>query len=290
MARRVQRNRDTDWLSRILLLIVRVIMIVYAVIVIFPMLWTIMSSFKETGEFYRDVWALPQSLKVGFQNYVNAWHLAEIGRNILNSVLCVGVSLVVNVLICTMTAYAITRYKFRGSGLLAKIFIAGQFVPLVLGTIPTFFILIRTGLYDSYTGLILVYIAYSIPFSVFIMMGIFETIPSTFAEAAALDGCGHFRTFWHIMLPLSKSGLITISIFHFLWTWNDCIYAMTYVTSPAKRTLSVGLVKLTSMATFRTDWGALFAGLVIVMLPSILIYAIFQSQLQKGLTAGGIKG
>ena len=277
-------------LSHIALALIILVMLIYAVIVVFPMAWTIIASFKTTAELYHDVWSLPGSVFSGFENYAHAWTMAEIGRNMLNSVVSVSISLVVNVFICSLTAYAIKRYRFRGSRVLGRIFIMGQFVPLVLGTIPTFFILLRLHLYDTMTGLILVYITYSIPFSVFIMMGAFETIPSVFAEAAVIDGCGHFRTYWSVMLPLAKSGIVTISIFHFLWTWNDCIYAMTYITSSAKRTLSVGLVKLTSMATFKTDWGALFAGLVIVMLPSLLIYCLFQGQLQKGLTAGGIKG
>ena len=277
-------------ISKTLYGLMRLSMFVYVAIVLFPMLWTIMSSFKTTSEFYENVWALPASLSEGFQNYVNAWDYAEIGQNILNSLLTVGVSLVLNVLICTMSAYALSRFKFFGNKALSKLYIAGLFVPLVLGTIPTYFVLMHLGLYDTLTGLILVYTVYSIPFSVFVMIGIFQTLPDEFAEAAALDGCGHFRTFWNVMLPLAKSGLVTISIFHFLWTWNDYIYAMTYVPSASKRTLSVGLVKLTSMATYRTDWGALFAGLVIVMLPSILVYIVFQSQIQKGLTSGGIKG
>lgn len=286
----MNRQKAMGILGNIGFIVLRAVMVVYAIIVLFPMLWTVMSSFKMTGEFYADVWALPGSIADGFENYINAWQMAEIGQNIVNSVIAVGASLVLNVLICTMVAYAITRFRFRGSKLIGKLFIAGLFVPLVLGTIPTFFVLLKLNLYDTLFGLVLVYATYSIPFSVFIMMGIFETLPTTYAEAAALDGCGHARTFFSIMMPLAKSGLVTISIFHFLWTWNDYIYAMTYVTSAAKRTLSVGLVKLTSAATYRTDWGALFAGLVIVMIPSVIIYILFQNQIQQGMTSGGIKG
>ncbi len=277
-------------LARVTMALVRIVMALYAVLVLFPMFWTIMSSFKTTGEFYRNVWALPGSLADGFQNYVNAWLYAEIGANILNSLLVVFASLALLVVLSTMVSYVVVRYRFFGHKLIGKLFVSGLFVPLVLGTIPTFFVLRGLGLYDTRVGLVLVYTAYSMPLSVFIMMGIFETVPSTFAEAAMLDGCGHFATFRLIMAPLAKSGVVTVSIFHFLWTWNDYIYAMTYVTTAAKRTLSVGLVKLTSMATYRTDWGALFAGLVIVMLPSVLVYIVFQSQIQKGLTSGGIKG
>jgi len=264
------------------------LMCLYAVLVIFPMAWTIMSSFKSTKEFYANVWALPKSLDL--TNFTNAWKTADIGTNILNSLIIVGASVVLTMVLAAMIAYAITRFHFRGAGLIGKLFIVGLFVPLVLGTIPEFLILQKLHLYDTRLGLILVYTAYSMPMSVFIMMSNFETLPSTYSEAAMIDGCNHFQVFFKVMLPLAKSGLVTISIFNFLWEWNDYIYAMTFLPSATKRTLPVGLVKLTSMAMYRTDWGALFAGLVIVMFPSVVIYILFQNQLQAGMNSGGIKG
>ena len=111
-----------------------------------------------------------------------------------------------------------------------------------------------------------------------------------YSEAAMMDGCSHFSVFFKIMLPLARSGLVTISIFNFLWTWNDYLYAMTFLPSANKRTLPVGMVMLQSTAMYKTDWGALFAGLVIIMIPSVIIYAFFNKQLQSGLNAGGIKG
>ena len=269
-------------------IIIHIILILYAIVVLFPMLWTIMSSFKSTHEFYRDVWSIPAALN--WNNYVKAWTTARIGNNILNSVIIVSISVSMTMILASMTAYAVTRYKFLGSNIIGRLFIMGLFVPLVLGTIPTFFVLQQLTLYDTKIGLIFVYTAYSMPLSVFIMMGLFETTPYSFAEAAMIDGAGHFKIFTKVMLPLSRSGLVTISIFNFLWTWNDYIYAMTYLPSRANRTLPVGLVQLTSTAMYQTDWGALFAGLVIVMLPSLLVYILFQKQIQKGLTEGGVKG
>ena len=267
---------------------VHIILIVYAIVVLFPMLWTIMSSFKTTREFYSNVWSMPAALH--WDNYVKAWTTARIGDNILNSVMIVSVTVAATMILASTVAYAVTRYKFFGSSIIGRVFIMGLFVPLVLGTIPTFFVLQDLHLYDTKIGLILVYTAYSMPLSVFIMMGLFETTPYSFAEAAMIDGAGHFRIFTDIMLPLSRSGLVTISIFNFLWTWNDYIYAMTYLPSRRNRTLPVGLVQLTSTAMYQTDWGALFAGLVIVMLPSLLVYILFQKQIQQGLTEGGVKG
>lgn len=269
-------------------LIIYICLIIYAVIVIYPMFWTIMSSFKTTAEFYKSVWALPEELH--FENFVNAWKRAKLGWNIVNSILVVGASLILTDILAAMLAYVTSRYKFRGSNLLSSLFIMGMFMPLVMGTIPQFLNLQKIGLYDTRIGLILVYTAYSLPFSVLIMHNTFETMPMDFIEAARIDGASHTQTFLKIMLPLSRSGLVTISIFHFLWTWNDYIYAMTFIPSEAKRTLTVGLNQLTATAQYSADWGALFAGLVIVMIPSILIYSIFSQELQSGMNAGGIKG
>ena len=267
---------------------IRVVLWVYAAIVVVPMAWCIISSLKSTKEFYANVWALPSRLS--FENYVNAWKSADIGINVINSIIIVGASMLLTMILASMVSYIVTKYKFRGSGLIKTVFIMGTFVPLMLGTIPEFLTLQKLHLYDTRIGLILVYTAYSMPLSVMIMTSIFETIPSTYVEAAMIDGCSHFGTFFRVMLPLARAGLVTISIFNFLWTWNDYLYAMTFVSSAPKRTLPVGMVKLQSTAMYKTDWGALFAGLVIIMVPSIVIYAIFNKQLQSGMNAGGIKG
>ncbi len=268
--------------------IIYILLVIYAVIVIYPMFWTIMSSFKTTAEFYKDVWALPKALN--WENFSNAWTRAKLGWNILNSVWVVAVSLVLTDILAAMLAYVTGRFKFPGAKFLGTLFILGMFAPLVLGTIPQFLNLQKFGLYDTHLGLILIYTAYSLPFSVLIMRNTFETLPTDFQEAAMTDGASHIQTFFKIMLPLARSGIVTISIFHFLWTWNDYIYAMTFIPSEAKRTLTVGLNQLTATAQYSADWGALFAGLVIVMIPSILIYVIFNKELQSGMTAGGIKG
>src|SRR5690554_2696759 len=182
-------------ISKVGIFLIRLILLIYSVIVLYPVIWTIISSFKTTGEFYANVWALPASFRKGFVNYQNAWKLAEIGKNLVNSIIVVGFSMALNVVLSAMSAYVVARFKFFGSKTLGKLYILGLFVPLVLGTIPTFFVLMQLKLYDTYAGLIIVYATYSMPLSVFIMMGIYESIPKAFEEAAMLDGCGYNRTF-----------------------------------------------------------------------------------------------
>lgn len=267
---------------------IQVLLWVYAVIVIFPMLWCIISSLKTTQEFYNNVWAPPTRL--AFENYKNAWETAGIGINVFNSVKVVACTVLLTMFLSAMISYVLVKFKFPGSNIIKTIFIMGMFVPHMLGTIPEFLTLQQLHLYDTHTGLILVYTAFSMPLSVLILTSTFETIPSSYSEAAMIDGCDHFRVFFKIMLPLSKGGLVTISIFNFLWTWNDYLYAMTFLPSASKRTLPVGIVQLSNTAMYKADWGALFAGLVIIMVPSVIIYALFNRQLQSGMNAGGIKG
>jgi len=281
-------NKNKKLSSTLGMGIVKFLVLLYAAIVLFPMLWCLMSSLKSTKEFYANVWALPERLC--WENFKNAWETAGIGINIVNSIVIVGSAVILAMILSAMVSYVVTRYKFRGSEFIKTLFIMGTFVPLMLGTIPEFLILQKLGLYDTRIGLVLVYTVYSMPLSVMIMTSIFETIPGTYAEAAMIDGCDHFQVFFKIMLPLSRSGLVTISIFNFLWTWNDYLYAMTFLPSAEKRTLPVGMVMLQSSAMYKTDWGALFAGLVIIMIPSVVIYAFFNKQLQSGMNAGGIKG
>lgn len=269
-------------------LLIQLLLWIYAVIVIFPMAWCIISSLKTTQEFYINVWALPQRL--AFENYVSAWKTAGIGINVFNSVKVVACTVLLTLILSAMVSYVLVKFKFPGSNLIKTLFIMGMFVPHMLGTIPEFLTLQKLHLYDTHLGLILVYTAFSMPLSVLILTSTFETIPLSYSEAAMIDGCGHFGVFFRIMLPLSKGGLVTISIFNFLWTWNDYLYAMTFIPSAAKRTLPVGIVQLSNTAMYKSDWGALFAGLVIIMIPSVIIYALFNRQLQSGMNAGGIKG
>lgn len=269
-------------------LFIQLLLWIYAVIVIFPMAWCIISSLKSTQEFYANVWALPKRL--AFENFVNAWETAGIGINVLNSVIVVASTVILTMLLSAMVSYVLVKFKFPGSNLIKTLFIMGMFVPHMLGTIPEFLTLQKLHLYDTHIGLILVYTAFSMPLSVLILTSTFETIPLSYSEAAMIDGCGHFGVFFRIMLPLSKGGLVTISIFNFLWTWNDYLYAMTFLPSAAKRTLPVGIVQLSNTAMYKADWGALFAGLVIIMIPSVIVYALFNRQLQSGMNAGGIKG
>ena len=268
--------------------LIRLVFLLYSVIVIYPVIWTILSSFKTNQEFYKSAWSLPS--KFNLENYINAWYTANVGTYFLNSIIVVACSVALTLILSATTAYVLARFKFSGNVFLKTLYMSGLYVPTILGIVPIFLLLIDLGLLNTWTGLILIYTVFSLPFSVFLLIGFFKTIPNEIADAAKIDGCSEYGTFWRIMFPISKTGLITASIFNYIWVWNDYLFAMTFITNDNKRTLPVGLVRLTETLQFKTEWGALFAGLVIIMTPSIIIYSLFQSQLTKGLTAGSVKG
>lgn len=268
--------------------LLRAYLILFSLIVIAPMVWAAYTSFKTNREFFADPWALPQTLQV--QNYVTAWEKARIGGYFLNSVL-VTVSVVLAVgLLGAMTAYAATRLGLRAGGWLNKFYMAGMFIPTVLCVVPIFVQLKRVQLLDNLFGLFLLYIAVCLPFTVFVLAGFFQTLPHELEEAALIDGCGYTRIFASILLPLVRSGLATVSIFNFLGCWNEFLLAKTLIFTPEKSTLPLGLVRLMQTARYKTDWGSLFAGLTIVMIPTLIIYIAFQRQITSGITAGAVKG
>jgi len=223
----------------------------------------------------------------------------------VNSVLVVSVSLVGILSLSAMAAYAIARFPFRGSRALYLFFISGMMVPAQLVLVPLFFQfsymsrffsgLLRpfgyeVQLHDSLTGLILIYIALSLPFTILILTGFFKSLPGELREAAIIDGCSEAGVFRHVMLPLARPGLVTAAIFNFIGLWNEYLFALVFVNSPEKKTLPLGLASVSIQAQYRTDFGLMFAGLVIVIVPTLIVYILLQRQLTSGITMGALKG
>lgn len=267
---------------------VQAVLIVYAIIVIYPMIWLISSSMKTSLELFTNPW-LP-TLKPHWVNFVNAWTAANIGRYFVNSVFVTALSMFLILLIGSMAAYALARFVFKGRDVIHTGFISGMMFPVFLGIVPLFLLLAKTNMLDNYVGLITVYVAYSLPFTIFVLTGFFRTLPHELAEAGMIDGCSQFTVFWRIMLPLAKPGLIAAGIFNFFGIWNEYPLALVIINNSDLRTLPLGIANLVMQQQYRTDWGALFASLVIVMIPSLVIYLFFQRQITEGLTAGAIKG
>ncbi len=263
-------------------------LLLWALLTTLPLLWVVLSSFKSDEEILSDPWGLPGALR--FENWERAWTEAHIGRYFLNSVVVVSGSLTLTMLFGATAAYVFARYDFRFKQVIYYLFVGGMMFPVFLALVPLFFVVRNAGLFNTWRGLILVYAAYSLPFTVFFLTAFFRTLPQTVAEAALIDGCGHFRLFFRVMLPMARPGLISVGIFNFLGQWNQFILPQVLLPNDESRyVLAQGLSALAVSQGYQGDFSGLFAGLTIAMLPVLGVYILFQRQIQSGLTAGQLK-
>ena len=252
----------------------------YLLWVVYPMLWVAYSSLKPDDAIFRDAFALPSLDALQWGNYRQAWREAHFGEYFLNSVLVTGVSVMAILLLGSMTAYALSRFYHPLGNVLYGLFLAGLMVPVQLSIVPLFFELRALGLLNSKLGLILVYTANGLPFAIFILAGFFRALPRSLYEAAVVDGCNEASAFWRVMLPLARPGLITVAIFQFIGIWKEYFFAFMFTSgarSDSVRTLPLGLGNLSVAAQYHTDYGMLFAGIVMVTLPILLVYLLLQN-------------
>ena len=260
----------------------------WAVIVIAPILWTVLASFKNTTEIFSSPWTLPAELR--WENWARAWNEARVGRFFINSVIVVACSTFGTMLFGSMAAYVLARYKFVGNRFIYYLFVSGLAFPMFLALVPLFFVVRNLGLLDTHTGLILVYIAYSLPFTIFFLAAFFKTLPNSVAEAGMIDGCSHTRLFFQVMLPMAKPGLISVTIFNIIGQWAQYQLPLVLLSNAEEKwVLTQGIADISVNAGYEADWSGLFAALTIAILPMIIVYAIFQRQIQSGLTAGAMK-
>ncbi|MEE2708403.1 MAG: carbohydrate ABC transporter permease [Gemmatimonadota bacterium] len=265
----------------------------YLVIVTYPMLWLLYTSLKTDREIFLAPFTLPDWGDLQWLNFSRAWTLGHFGDYFLNSALLTVFTVVLSLLFAAMAAYALARFAFPGARPLFFYFLAGLMIPIQLAIVPLFFQMKDFHLLNSRVGLLIVYVAFGMPFAIFILTGFFRSLPSTLHESALMDGASELRAFWSIMLPLARPGLITVGIFAFLGTWNEFFMAFMFLSgegSQELRTLPLGLANITIVSQYRSDWGMAFAGLVLMVLPTLSVYAILQRHLTKGITVGALKG
>lgn len=268
--------------------VAQVLLGLWAVMVIFPFVWMITTSFKTDADILFSPWKLPTSPQ--WDNFTRAWNEARVGRYFLNTLIVLAGSLSGTLLISSMAAYVLSRFTFPGRQFLFYLFIAGMMFPVFLALVPLFFLVDDLNMLGTYQGLILVYIAYSLPFTIFFLTSFFKTLPSEVAEAAIVDGAGQYQVFFQIMLPMAKPGLIAMGIFNFLGQWNQYLLPLVLMPDENKYLLSQGLAFLAIQQGYGNDYGALFAAMVITMVPTLIVYILFQRRLEAGLTAGALKG
>jgi len=279
--------------SNLALLIVYALLVIYAICVIYPMLWLTTTSLKPDQEIFLKPFALPKADNLEFKNFTTAWIDGHFGKYLFNSLWLTIASVALTVFLAAMAAYALARFSFWGARPAYFFFLGGLMIPIQLAIVPLFFELKGMGLLNSRFGLLLVYLAFGFPFSIFILTGFFKTLPASLHEAARIDGAGEFSAFWHVMLPLARPGLITVAIFLFLGNWNEFLVA--FITLSGKDTeklgtLPLGLANLTITSQYRSNYGVAFAGLVMALIPTLLAYLFLQKHLTKGITAGAVKG
>lgn len=265
-------------------------LIVWSLCILYPLLWTVFSSLKDNQQFFLGKpWDLPK-LPLLWSNFSFVWEKYNFGQNFMNSLVVTVVSTVFGVLLSATTAYVIARFTFRGNGLLYYSYLSYMMIPTFLGIIPLFFLLNDLHLTNNLFGLILVYMVTAVPFAVFVLVSFFKSLPSELEEAASIDGASHYGIFFRIMLPLAKPGLMSVAIITVLNIWNEYVFALVLINDPTKYTIPVAIAVMQGEMQYRTEWGPLFAALIISMGPTIIFYSIFQKQITGGITAGALKG
>ena len=262
-------------------------LILWSLLVILPLLWTLLSSFKTTQEILGNPLSLPGKLQ--FSNYASAWTTAGIGRYFANTVVVVGSALVLVMILGAMCAYVLARFSFPGNRLIYYSMLAGLTFPVFLAIVPLFFVLKNLSLLNTLPGLIITYVAFALPFTVFFLHSFFKALPGEVYEAAQIDGAGEWRSFFSVMLPMARPGMASVAIFNFLGLWNQFLLPVALNTDSKNYVLSQGMASFASQAGYAVDFGALFAAVVITVAPVLVVYIIFQRQLQVSVAAGSVK-
>jgi N-acetylglucosamine transport system permease protein len=276
---------------------VYVALITLAISIVVPIAWVFLASIKENSEFYGDPWAMPKGFYL--ENFVAAFEKANMGLYMWNSVKVTVLALIILIIVALPAAYVLARFKFKGRGILNTLFMMGLFINSNYIVVPIFLMLLDgdnalrkisgQGFFiDNLFVLALVYAATALPFTIYLLSNYFRTLSSSYEEAAYIDGAGFFKTLVVVMAPLAKPSIITVILFNFLSFWNEYIIALTLIPGPNK-TLPVGLINLMAGQKAAANYGQLYAGLVIVMLPTLILYILVQKQLTQGMTVGGNK-
>lgn len=284
--------------DKVVKVFIYIALLMLAISIIVPVAWVFMASVKENSEFYGNPWTFPKGLH--FQNFADAFEKASMGSYMVNSVIVTVLALILLLVIALPAAYTLARYKFMGSKLLNIAFMAGLFINVNYIVVPIFLMLVDadkvmkswfgSGLFlNNLFITALVYASTALPFTIYLLSGFFVTIPKDYEEAAFVDGSGYFRTMVTIMMPMAKPSIITVILFNFLSFWNEYIISMTLLTKENK-TLPVGLMQLMQAQKAAANYGQLYAGLVIVMLPTLILYMMMQKKLTQGMSLGGLKG
>lgn len=279
-------KQRSDWKDVLFGVFRTVFLGAFAVISVIPLIWIVISSFKTNKEILSSAFTMPASFS--FSGYAAALELSPIFSSYANSIIIAVGSTILNVIVISMAAYVLARFKFKGNTFLTLLLSVSLLIPTAALLMPIYRILKGIGLYDTKAGLMIVYAALGLPTSLFIFKSYFQSIPREMEDAACIDGAGFYKTFFLVILPLAKPGLATGAILQFLTAWNEFMFALILTQSTRVRTLPLALNYFTSSFSF--NFTAMFAALTMAVLPSILIYVVLQEQVNASMVTGAVKG
>ena len=287
----MSKNKDvtisaTSTKSKVVQVIIYVFLTLLAVIYIAPLLWVVITSLKDDSTLMLSPWAMPDKLM--FENYSFAWTAGNLGRATLNSFIVCTITLILSMLFGAMAAYAIAILRWKLAKLTLTYFLIGMMVPVHCVLIPLFIQFSKLKMSNSLIGIIIPYITFSLPITIYILVGLFEGIPRELFESACIDGCSVYKMFGTVALPLAKTGFMVTGLMSFVNNWNELLLAMVFISNEAKKTLPVSLTKF--VGPYNTNYCQMFAAIVLAIIPTIIVYCMFSNQIVDGLTQGAVKG
>ena len=272
-------------LNNIQKIIIFSILIIWALVNIFPLGVMVVSGFKSTREIFLSPFSFPS--KWSFDSYKEAWTVANFSVYFKNSIIVTVISISFTLFISSMAAYVLARFEFPGRRAIYLFILAGLVLPVRLAILPIFLLIRNMGLNNTLFSLFIVYTAGGISFSTFLLTNFFKTIPMDIEDAARIDGASYFRVYWKIHLPLLRPALATVTVFNFIRVWNDFFFPLIFINDNAKKTIPLGIQNF--FGEYAIKWDLLFAGLNIAVIPIIIFFIILSKQFIGGLTEGAIK-
>ena len=267
-------------------ILIYIFLLLLVVVYLYPLFWMVNVSLKSKAEVFSNPFALPEVLQLG--NYISAWTAGKLGISMLNSIIVCVAALVLSMAIGSLAAFGIARMRWKFSKLVMSYFLIGMMVPVHCVLIPLFVRFTKLGLTNSLLGLVIPYTVFSLPLTIFLLVGFFQSMPGEIFEAACIDGCNIYQCFFEIALPLAKTGFFVSGLMTFVGNWNELLLAMVFISDASKKTLPVTLTYF--VAPYETNYTQMFAAIVIAIAPSILVYCMFSNQIVEGLTVGAVKG
>ncbi|MFK7694466.1 carbohydrate ABC transporter permease [Paenibacillus sp. HJGM_3] len=264
------------------------VLLLWLLSILFPVIWVLYESLKTNREFFMDVWKLPGTLH--WVNYRNAWVNYNIGPAMLNTLYYVGTGLVLGTLFTTLNAFVLTRLAFRGRKLIWATIMFSLFLPGINALIPQYVVMRSLHLTNSLTGLILLHVLSESVFFLMLLGGFMQSLPKELEESAFMDGASLLQVFARVIVPLSMPGIVTVAIFKFLGLYNNFLGPFIYLSDQAKYTIGVNMYQANMKMQYTADWVTLFAGVIIAMVPSVLVFILFQRSIIEGATLGAVKG